>query len=193
MERDCNACFSEIFEQKTLLFGKLTLDEMNLFLSGRTFQSFCHTCKKDVTLNSSIQLNVVTRSALQKSGLNGISWPLYVSTIQTQPGKLSFPDCEKPTFEQFLTSAAHSKFHFIEFSPELMNGIHLYESINVGDTEYQLKGMVRSYNSHFTCAVLIGGKWTFIDELCSNVKEFSNLVSLKQQFSQGWLFAIYLK
>ena len=62
--RDCNACFSQIFEKRT--FGKLTPDEMNIFLSLRTFQSFCETCQKDVVLNSSILVNFVTRSALQK-------------------------------------------------------------------------------------------------------------------------------
>ena len=49
-----------------------------------------------------------------------------------------------------LTSVAHSKFVFIEFSPELMNVIKLYKNINVGQTEYKLKGMVRSCNKHFT-------------------------------------------
>ena len=46
---DCNACFSQIFEKRT--FGKLTPDEMNIFSSLRTFQSFCETCQKDVVLN----------------------------------------------------------------------------------------------------------------------------------------------
>ena len=40
-----------------------------------------------------------------------------------------------------LTSVAHSKFVFIEFSPELINVIKLYENINVGQTEYKLKGI----------------------------------------------------
>ena len=50
--RDCNACFSQIFEKR--LFGKLTSDEMNIFSSLRSFQSFCETCQKDVVLNSSV-------------------------------------------------------------------------------------------------------------------------------------------
>jgi len=69
-----------------------------------------------------------------------------------------------------------------------MNVIKLYENINVGQTEYKLKWMVRSYNKHFTCAVLIQGKWTYIDDLCSGVKAFSNLAALKKQFKQGWFF-----
>ena len=80
---------------------------------------------------------------------------------------------------------AHSKFVFIEFSIELMNVIKLYEHINVGQTDYKLKGMVQSYNKHFTCAVLIQGKWTYIDDLCSGVKEFTNLTALIKKFTQG--------
>ena len=74
--RDCNACFSQIFERT---FGKLTPDEMNIFSSPRlTFQSFCETCQKDVVLNSSILVNFVTRSALQKCELNYNSWPQFL-------------------------------------------------------------------------------------------------------------------
>ena len=36
--------------------------------------------------------------------------------------------------------------------------IKLYENINVGQTEYELKKVAGSYNKHFTCAVLIQGK-----------------------------------
>ena len=76
--RDCNACFSQIFEERT--FGKLTPDEMNIFSSLRTFQSFCETCQKDVVLNSSILVNFLTRSALQKCELNYNSRPQFVLT-----------------------------------------------------------------------------------------------------------------
>ena len=44
LARDYNACFSQIFEEKT--FAKLTPDEMNIFSSRRNFQSFCEACQK---------------------------------------------------------------------------------------------------------------------------------------------------
>ena len=71
-----------------------------------------------------------------------------------------------------------------------MNVIKLYENINVGQTEYKLKGMVQSCNKHFTCTVL-NKKRTYIDDLCSGVKEFSNLAALKKKFKEGWFFTIY--
>ena len=165
---------------------------MNTFLSLRTFHSFCETCQKDVVLISSILVNFVTRYISQKWELNYNSWPQFVSAIQTQPGKLNCSHCKTPTCEPILTSVAHSKFVFIEFSPELMNVIKLYDNINAGQTEYKLKGMVRSCNKHFTCAVLIQEKWTYFDDLCSDVKEFSNLAALKKQFKQGSGFSQYM-
>lgn len=78
LARDCNACFSQIFEERT--FGKLTSDEKSIFSSLTTFQSFCETCQKDVVLNSSILVNFVTRCALQKCELNYNSWPQFVLT-----------------------------------------------------------------------------------------------------------------
>ena len=133
----------------------------------------------------------MTRSALQKCELSYNSWPQFVSAIQTQPGKLTCPDCETSTCEPLLTSTADSKFVLIEFSPELMNMLKMYENITVGQSEYRLRGMVRSHNRHFTCAVLTEGKWTYIDDLCLDVKKFSNLAALKKHFAQGWFFLIF--
>ena len=58
---DCNAYFSQIFGERT--FGELTPDEMNIFSSLRTFQSFCDTCQKDVVLNSSCTDQVETSTS----------------------------------------------------------------------------------------------------------------------------------
>jgi len=189
LARDSNACFSQIFGEKT--FGKPTPDEMNLFSSLRTFQSLCETCQKDVVLNSSILVNYVTRSALQKCELSCNSWPQFVSAIQTQPGKSTCPDCGTSSCELVLTSTADSKFVLIEFTPELMDVVKFYENITVGQSEYKLRGMVRSHNRHFTCAVFTEGKWTYIDDLCLDVKTFSNLAALEKHFAQGWFFLIY--
>ena len=50
--RDCNACLSQIFEEKT--FGNLNSEEASLFATQRAFDSYCQTCEKDVTFNSRI-------------------------------------------------------------------------------------------------------------------------------------------
>ena len=66
--RDCNACFSRIFEKRT--FGYLNEEEEGLFMTLRTFDSFCSSCSNFVTLNSSILLTVVTTYGLNQLGFD---------------------------------------------------------------------------------------------------------------------------
>ena len=187
LARDSIACFSQIFEERT--FGDLSSEEMNIFSSQRIFESFCKTCHDNVALKSSILVNYVTRSALQKCQLDHNSWPHFISAIQTEPGKLNCPNCETPTDDPVLTYSSQAKFVFIEFSPEIMDLINLCENMHVGSSEYKLKGMV-CYNGHFTCAVLTQGNWTHLDDLCAGVKEFCSLATLKRNFAKGWFFVI---
>ena len=92
--RDCNACFSQIFEKRT--FGYLNKEEESLFMTLRTFDSFCSSCSNFVTLNSSILLTVVTVYGLNQSGLDNI-WPLIVTEMHTNPGRLNCTSCNTPT------------------------------------------------------------------------------------------------
>ena len=84
--RDCNACLSQIFEEKT--FGNLNFEEASLFATQRAFDSYCQTCEKDLTFNDRIFLTYVTHSGLKKFGFDVCSWPLYVANVRTQPGRL---------------------------------------------------------------------------------------------------------
>ena len=81
--------------------------------------------------------------------------------------------------------------HRQKFSPELIDLINLCENIHVGSSEYKLKGMVRFYDGHFTCAVLTQDKLIYIGDLCAGVKEFSSLATLKRTFAKGLFFVIY--
>ena len=66
--RDCNACFSQIFENRT--FSYLNEEGESLFMTLRTFDSFGSSCSNFVTLNSSILLTVVTVYGLNQSCLD---------------------------------------------------------------------------------------------------------------------------
>ena len=67
--RDCNVCFSQIFEKRT--FGYLNEEEESLFMTLRTFDSFCRSCSNFVTLNSNyIPLTVVTAHGLNQLDLD---------------------------------------------------------------------------------------------------------------------------
>ena len=64
-----------------------------------------------------------------------------------------------------MKSVASSKFVFIEFSPEIMEGLIMYEKIEIACSFYVLKALVRSYSAHFTCAKHSDDKWLYFDDL----------------------------
>ena len=76
--RSCDACFSQIFEKRT--FGRLNEDEESLFMTLRTFDSFCRSCASSATLNSRILLTVVT-AYLNQLGLDNNMWPIFVTQM----------------------------------------------------------------------------------------------------------------
>lgn len=82
--RDCNAAFSQIFEEKKT-FGSLNTEELSLFATQRVFESYCESCENQITLDSRIFFTFVTQTELSKLGYDTISWPLYVSEVHTQP------------------------------------------------------------------------------------------------------------
>ena len=63
----------------------------------RTFDSFCSSCSNFVTLNSSILLTVVTAYGLNQLGLDNNMWPLFVTEMHTNPGRLYCTNCNTQT------------------------------------------------------------------------------------------------
>ena len=187
--RDGNASFSQIFEEKT--FGKLNPDEVSLFATQRLFESYCPTCNKNVNLNSNIFLTYVSQSGLEKFRYDKISWPLYVSSIHTEPGKLRCGNCRSLTDEPLQTSVVNSKFLFIEFAPEALAGLIMYDKIEVGNCWYNLKSLVRFYQSHFTCGIVSDQKWLYFDDLLQTVREFPSLEAMQRHIPGGWFFAVF--
>ena len=62
-------------------------------MTVRTFDSFCSSCSNFGTLNSSILSTVVTAYGLNQSGLDNIIWPLFVTEMHTNPGRLNCFNC----------------------------------------------------------------------------------------------------
>ena len=50
--RDCNTCFSQIFEKST--FGCLNEEEESIFMTLRPFDFFCSSCSNFLLFDSSI-------------------------------------------------------------------------------------------------------------------------------------------
>ena len=93
--RNCNACFSQIFEKTTSSY--LKEEEESLFMTLRTFDSFCSSCSNFVTLNSSILLTVVTAYGLNQSGLHNNICPLFATEMHTNPARLNCTNCNTQT------------------------------------------------------------------------------------------------
>ena len=192
--RDCIACFGQIFEKRT--FGCLNEEEENLFVTQRTFDSFCRSCSSSVTLNSSILLTVVTACGLNQLGLDNNMWPIFVTQLHTNPGRLNCTNCDTQTSEPVLRNVLNSRFLFIEFSPAVMKDINVFEEIEISGAQYKLRGVVRCTcnNHHFTCAVKHHSacKWTYFDDLSVNLQEFSNFRSVIATSLQRRVFVFYL-
>ena len=90
--RECNACFSQIFEKR--IFGYLNEEEESLFKTLRTFDSFCSSCSNFVTENSSILLTVVTAYGLNQLGFDNNMRPLFVTEMHANPGRLNCANCD---------------------------------------------------------------------------------------------------
>ena len=189
--RVCNACFSQIFVKRT--FGYLNEEEENLFMTQRTFESFCRSCSSSVTFNSSTLVTVVTAYGLNQLGLDNNMWPIFVTQIHTNSGRLNCTHCDTQTAEPVLRNVLNSCFLFIEFCPALMKDINVFEEIEISGAQYKLRGLVRCHNNHFTCAVKDHSacKWTYFDDLSVNLQKFSNFQSLRQVYKEGWSFSIY--
>jgi hypothetical protein len=187
---DINASFSQIFEERT--FGKLNPEEMNLFMSQRTFESHCNKCQKTVTSNMRLFLIYVSNASLKQTGFDPTSSPLFVSQIFMRPRKLVCKHCsESVVSDTVCKSAVNSNFVFIEFLNEIMNCVTIHEETELNNSPYSLQGLVRCYQRHFTCSIKMEGKWVYFDDMWSTVQLFSSLQELKQHYPVGWFFTIF--
>ena len=119
----------------------------HLFLIVRHVEKKCRS-------TAEFFLTDVTRSGLEKFGYHLCSWPLYVANVHTQPGRLIYKDCKSPTNQLKMKSTVSSRFVFVEFAPEIMEIWIMYEKIEIDNSFYVQKALVRNCNVHFTCAKL---------------------------------------
>ena len=102
--RVCNVCLREIFEKSTS--GYLNEEEESLFMTLRTFYSFCSSGSNFLTFNSSILVTVVTVYGLNQLGLDNNMWPLFVTQMHKNQGRLN---CATQTTEPVLRNHAIRK------------------------------------------------------------------------------------
>ena len=67
----------------------------------------------------------------------------------------------------------------------------MYEKIEIDNSFYVLKALVRNHSVHFTCAIHNDKKWLYLDDLYKNIREFASIELMQQQFPGGWFFAVF--
>ena len=119
--RDCNACFSQIFEKRT--FGCLNEEEESLFMTLWIFDSFCSSCSNFVTLKGSILLTVVAAYGLNQSGLDNNIWPLFATEMHTNPGRLNCTNCHSnfdKTLERLIFQQLYAYLYSIQIHEQII-------------------------------------------------------------------------
>ena len=75
----------------------------------RTLDSFRSPCSNLVTLNSSILLTLVTAYGLNQLSLDNNMWPLFVTEMHTNPGRLNCANFDTQATEPVLRNHAIRK------------------------------------------------------------------------------------
>ena len=92
------------------------------------------------------------------------SWQVYLASQNFGNVPISCENCEGSvnitTYEINPATVL-----FVEFSVEVINQIQLHPSIIVNGVNYNLVGLVRNKNFHFTVANKIENNWVYIDDL----------------------------
>ena len=98
----------------------------------------------------SFNSSTVTAYGLNQLGLDNNMWPLFVTEMHTNPGRLNCTNCDTQTTELVLLNVLKSRFLFIEFPPALTKDINVFEEILIRGAQYKLRGVVRCHN-HLCC------------------------------------------
>ena len=177
---DSNAQFSEIFQTEN--FNTMNQAEENLVFWKSTYLTWCLNCDIPVWKNVSIFLNYLTLTDLQRSGLNIIQWPIYLSSINSGITDLSCHSCGQ-LFKDIIPIVSPSKVLLTECASDAINNMCFLDEVNVSGFPYDLTGLVRCFHRHFTCAVKTNNNWTFFDDLYANVQIFPSTSELYSQYS----------
>ena len=184
--RDINAEFSKIFSSE--IFRSITNDERGIFYTTFNYRVSCTPC--NTSSNQEVSNAVTTISANQ--------FPHLIQHPETWPDCLNIPYefrcsyCDRP-IDGNLMNTNHPVLKFVEFSPELTGRTKFKMQLRIDNTQYILKAMVRHNSAHFTCAVLRGGTWYFIDDMVEQLYAFQTLDDLYLRYPATWFFAVYVK
>ena len=128
-QRDCNAQFSEIFQERVFSFSHKL--EKFLFISRSSYSESCKTCFFVNTGRVNTFVQYIT-------GLdNRIDWASKLFSHNVLPQNVKCNACDVrlliTNYDAFLSTVL-----FIEFSPDLINMVEIYQEISIKSTQYKL-------------------------------------------------------
>ena len=83
---------------------------------------------------------------------------------------------------------------FVEISPAVASAIQFKSQINLENTNFSIKGLVRNSGAHFTCAVeKSSSTWEYFDDMSEHIIQYSSLQHMFGNKPQGCFFVVYVK
>ena len=183
-----NAQFSEIFQLKNFQFSET---EKQLFVSSFNYDGFCVNCNIPINSKVEIFLNYVSFSDLCSHNFETDCWPNLICHRNIENTSLQCSSCMTVSNMPINLSLTPSRILLIEFASDAINKLSFFDNINALQHSYQLKGLVRCLNLHFSCAVFENGSWLLIDDLCDTTISFDTVSQLLSHYPHGWFFGVY--
>ena len=185
--RDCNAQFSEIFQE--VVFGILNDTEKALFMCSFSYDDCCNICRNTIQDSIDSFVQYVFCDEPRPEGFE-TNWPSFLSAQNFFVQNISCYNCtNKTTIRNSLLTPA--TVLFLEFSVSLMNVVNIFDKIVIGNIHYKLAGVIRNKNSHFTVAVKVTDGWMYIDDLIKSSYLYCSFEELKYVHPEGWFFCCY--
>ena len=147
----------------------------------------CNKCNNNLTIDSDIFVQYVTLSDVRESTIDN-NWPHYITWTNYSSGKLQCPNCENSSNIPTASLLSPAEILFVEFASDAVDNLLFYKEIDNLSLPYQLKGLIRCKNHHFTYATMDGNDWLYFDDLCGTVMLFHSLDELLIKFPTGWFF-----
>ena len=175
--RDCNAVFSEIFQEHVFEFNEI---EKAMFLTCYDYDFLCNTCGNNNIKSTATFVQYVS-NLHNEQNLNFLSesWPtvLFSQNFSIVESKCDFCN-EKQMIQSYFVVPA--KFLFVEFEPTICNQLKVHETIVLNGIVYKLKGVIRNSGAHFSIAIESENAWIYIDDLKRSVNIYPTFQNLNE-------------
>ena len=192
--RDCNAQFSQIFQENVFNFSN-DLDRA-LFVSSYQYNEYCSQCESqsEGTVFGFIQyvspINLNNNFDIMNIGTN---WPEMLLSQNLFVQNVNCHVC-RSSLQASNLYAIPSVVLFIEFAPMIMDFVEIFDEFAVQGLVYYLHAVVRNPGGHFSVAIKKSNlNWLYIDDLANSIKVYRSFREIQNIYPNGWFFCCYIQ